>query len=142
MRKGRNHTIMSLLLAIAIMISGICLDRIPANSFFSCKETSVISVAGRPLKSVSAYKTETLDQREVLSSINQSPQNVDRNSVRTRWSEEVLFLSTDNLTQDFRLYISAKENRLYYETLCSITILNYIHEQDGEKVLHHFKCKI
>lgn len=135
MRNGRNHRIMCLMLAIAIMISGICLDKLPANSFFSCKKTSMITVASRQMKSVSAYKTEKLSQREVLSSINQVNKDGNQNTTAT---EEIDFLNPDNLAQDYRVYISAKENRLYYETLCSITILDYIHRQDGEKVFHHF----
>lgn len=139
MKNGRNHRFICLLLAVTIMISGICLDKIPANSFFSCKKTGAITIPNRQMKSVSAYKTEKLNQQEVLSSIHQIKKDSGPNTNSVQSVRAGNLLKLDGLAQDCRTYISAKENRLYYETLCSITILEYIHRQDGEKVEPSFR---
>ena len=57
--------------------------------------------------------------------------DVRRNQVRTA---AVLYISNaDILLQNFQSKQIVGEDRLYYETLCSLAILTYIHNQDGEK---------
>lgn len=133
MEKIRNHKLMSVMLAIVIMISGICLNEIQANSYFSCKQESHISSPDNTIDEGSVYRTERLSQREVISSIRQVRLNTRRANSKTENEIGFCPFDVDILPQRFHS-ISAVEERLYYETLCSIAILNYIHEQDGEKV--------
>lgn len=132
MEKVRNHKLICIMIAMAIMISGICLNEIQANSFFSCKQESSISSPDNTIDEGSVYRTEQLSQREVVSSIRQVRTNTRR--VNSKAENEICFCSfdVDILPQKFHS-ISAIEERLYYETLCSVAILNYIHKQDGEK---------
>lgn len=133
MKKIRNHKLICIVMMIAIMISGICLNEIQANSYFSCKQESSITSPDNTLDEGSIYRTERLSQREVIRSIRQVRTNTRRASSKAE--SELCFCSfdVDILPQKFHS-ISAIEERLYYETLRSIAILNYIHKQDGEKV--------
>ena len=70
MKKIRNHRAICILLAIAIMISGICLGEIQASSYSSCKQESSINTRDSIMQKNSVYRTEKLNQREVISSIN------------------------------------------------------------------------
>ncbi len=133
MKKIRNHKLISLLLAIAIVISGVCLSEIQANSSFSCKEESVISAIENSIRNVSAYRTERLSQREVVSTIRQAKNLAKRISSRTE--EHIAFcLSVADVLPQSPQYNAALEDSFLYETLCFVAIINYIHEQDGEKV--------
>lgn len=132
MGKTRNHKWICIALMAVIMISGICLNGIQANSFFSCHKESSISVPDRLIEKGSIYRTEQLSEREVISSIRQ----VRTYSRRTNSREQEIVsvsLVADILPQKFH-FISAIEERLYYDNLCSVAILDYIHKQDGEKV--------
>ena len=134
MKRVRSHNIIYLIIISVIMISGICQEKIPAGSYFSCKEEKVLQVYGNDFESVSACKTETLSQKEVLFSIRLAKRQEERNNIRERHMFMPLISGAYSLPQNFHFYLSAKENRLYYEMLYSIAILNYIHNQDGEKV--------
>lgn len=133
MRKIRNHKLICIVLTVAIMISGICLNGMQANSFFSCHKESSISAPDRLIEKGSIYRTEKLSEREVISSIRQVRTYSRRTNSRTEQEIAPVSLIADILPQKFHS-ITAVEERLYYETLCSVAILNYIHKQDGEKV--------
>ncbi len=133
MRKIRNHKLICIVLTVAIMISGICLNGMQANSFFSCHKESSISAPDRLIEKGSIYRTEQLSEREVISSIRQVRTYSRRTNSRTEQEIAPVSLIADILPQIFHS-ITAVEERLYYETLCSVAILNYIHKQDGEKV--------
>lgn len=133
MGKIRNHKWICIVLMTAIMISGICLNGIQANSFFSCHKESSISEPDRLIEKGSIYRTEQLSEREVISSIRQLRTCSRRTNSRTEQEIAPVSLIADILPQKFHS-ITAVEERLYYETLCSVAILNYIHKQDGEKV--------
>lgn len=133
MGKERNQKWVCLLLVITVMISGICLEKIPTDSYFSCKQTNTIAKADGVLRDVSAYKTETLSQREVLSSLRSVKRELRRNQVRTSallgncLSKEVF------LPQIIQSNQAAEGDGIYCKTSCSAAILSYIHKQDGEK---------
>lgn len=133
MRKIRNHKLICIVLTVVIMISGICLNGMQANSFFSCHKESSISAPDRLIEKGSIYRTEQLSEREVISSIRQVRTYSRRTNSRTEQEIAPVSLIADILPQKFHS-ITAVEERLYYETLCSVAILNYIHKQDGEKV--------
>lgn len=133
MEKIRNHKLICIVLTVAIMISGICLNGMQANSFFSCHKESSISAPDRLIEKGSIYRTEQLSEREVISSIRQVRTYSRRTNSRTEQEIDPVSLIADILPQKFHS-ITAVEERLYYETLCSVAILNYIHKQDGEKV--------
>lgn len=122
-----------MIIAVAIMVSGICLNEIQTNAYFSCKQDCKISVPENTIGENCVYRTESLSQREVIGSIRQV--RVSSRRANSKTDTELCFHSfdVDILPQRFHS-ISAIEERLYYETLYSIVILNYIHNQDGEKV--------
>lgn len=133
MRKVRNQKWIYLLLVITVMISGICLEKIPANSYFSCKQTNTISKAKGVLRDVSAYRTETLSQREVLNSLRSVKRELRRNSVRTGALFGSCLSNEEFLPKIFQSNQAAGEDAIYCKTSCSAAILSYIHNQDGEK---------
>lgn len=132
MRKVRNHKLICFLLAIAMVISGVCLSEVQANSYFSCKQESTISAPNNTIQHVSAYKTERLSQREVVSTIRQARNLTKRANSRMEYRIDTCLSTVDILPQNSQC-LYAIDNALYYEISCSIAILNYIHEQDGEK---------
>lgn len=134
MKKVRNHKLICLLMAIAVMISGICLEKIPVNSYFSCKQANTITSSDSSFKKVSVYKAETLNQQEVLSSIQSTKREVRRSSFRDRSRATEFYISyADILPQNIHFKGVAKEDSSFQGMKCSIAILNYIHKQDGEK---------
>jgi len=133
MGKIRNHKLICIALMAAIMISGICLNGIQANSFFSCHKESSISAPDKLVEKGSVYRTEQLSEREVIRSIRQIRNNSRRANSRTEQEIEFCLFNVEILPHKFHS-ISATEENLYYENLCSVAILNYIHKQDGEKV--------
>ena len=132
MGKVRNQKWICLCLAIAMMISGICLEKIPADSYFSCSQTSMITKADSVLRDVSACKTETLSQREVLSSLRTVKGKSRRNLVRTYYSLGMCLFNAESLPPIFQIKQAAKVE-IYGESSCMVAILSYIHNQDGEK---------
>lgn len=133
MRKERNQKWICLFLVIAVMILGICLEKIPADSYFSCKQESTIAKADGVLRDISAYKTETLSQREVLSSLRSAKRELRRNQVRTSALLGNYLSSEEFLPQIFQSKQAAGGDSIYCKTSCSAAILSYIHNQDGEK---------
>lgn len=133
MKNRGNHKLICIVLMVAIVISGICLNQFQANSYFSCKQGSRISSPGHAVDEGSIYRTEKLNQGEVISSIRQIRSNIRRAGSKTENEISICSFDVDILPQKFHS-ISKIEERLYYETLCSLAILNYIHKQDGEKV--------
>ncbi len=133
MRKGRNQKWICLLLVIVVMISGICLEKIPADSYFSCKQTSTIAKADSVLRDVSACRTETLSQREVLSSFRTAKRELRRNQVRTIYQSGLCLSNAEFLPQNFQTKQAAREDNINCKDSCSAAILSYIHNQDGEK---------
>ena len=131
MEKIRNQKWVCLVLAVIVMIPGICLERVPANSLFSCTKNTSLIGTDDTYKNISVYRAENFNQREVLGSMRLARRDVRRNQVRTA---AVLYISNaDILLQNFQSKQIVGEDRLYYETLCSLAILTYIHNQDGEK---------
>lgn len=133
MRKGRNQKWICLLLVIAVMISGICLEKITADSYFSCKQTSTIAKADSILKDVSACRIETLSQREVLSSFRMAKRELRRNQIRIIYQSGLCLSNAEFLPQNFQTKQEARENNINCKNSCSAAILSYIHNQDGEK---------
>ncbi len=133
MGKIRNHKLICIALMAAIMISGICLNGMQANSYFSCNRESCISAPDNTIEEGSVYRTEQLSEREVISSIRQVRTCSRRANSRTEQEIDPVSLVADILPQKFH-FTSAIEERLNYDNLCSVAILNYIHKQDGEKV--------
>lgn len=131
MEKTRNQKWVCLILAVIVMISGICLERVPANALFSCTKNSAITRIDDTCKDLGVYRTETFNQREVLSSLRLARREIRRNQVRA--AAMLCISSADILPQNFQSKKLAGEDRLYYEILCSLAILTYIHNQDGEK---------
>lgn len=132
MRKVRNQKWICLLMAITVMISGICLEKIPADSYFSCSQTNTITKADSVLRDESACRTETLSQREVLSSLRTVKRDQRRNQVRTYYSSGMCLFNAEILPPIFQIKQAAKEE-VYCESSCIAAILSYIHNQDGEK---------
>lgn len=135
MRKIRNHKLICIALIATIMISGICLNGVQANSFFSCHKESRISSPNTLIEVGSVYRTEQLSEREVISSIRQVRSFGRRIHSRIEQEIEPVSFDVDILPQKIHS-IAAIEERLFYDNLCSVAILNYIHKQDGEKVSH------
>ena len=133
MGKVRNHKWICLFLAIVIMISGICLEKIPADSFFSCSHSNTIAKSDGILRDVSAYKTETLSQREVLSSLRTAKRETRRNQVRTGFQTGFCVSYAEFLPQNFQSNQAAELDTRDCEGSSSVAILSYIHNQDGEK---------
>ena len=133
MRKVRNQKCICLLLAIAIMISGICLEKIPADSYFSCNQSNTIVKAEGVFKNISACRTETLSQREVLSSLRAANRPFRSNQVRTHNLSGCSLFSVGFLPQNFQSKQGTEKGDVYCNTSCSVVILSYIHNQDGEK---------
>lgn len=119
-------------MAVIVVISGICLEKIPANALFSCTKGCSINGTDSIYKDLSVYRTESLSQREVLNSMRIAGRDARRSQVRI--TAAVLFLSiADILPRNFQSTRSVGEGRLCYEIMCSLAILTYIHNQDGEK---------
>lgn len=133
MGKIRNHRLICIVLAATIMISGICLNSIQANSFFACHKESSISAPDNMIEEGSFYRTEKLSEREVIGSIRQARNYSRRVTSRTEQEIDSVPFVADILPQKFHS-ISAIEEGLYYDNLYSVAILDYIHKQDGEKV--------
>ena len=133
MRIIRNHKMICIALMVAIMISGICLNGVQTNSFFSCHKESRISTPDNLIEEGSVYRTEQLSEREVIRSIRQVRNYGRRANSRAEQEIEFCLFDVDILPHKFHS-ISAIEERLYHENLCSVAILDYIHKQDGEKV--------
>lgn len=133
MRKVRNQKWICLMLVIAVMISGICLEKIPANSYFSCQKASAIAKADSVLRDVSACRTESLSQREVLSSLRSAKGEAKRNQVRVSYLSGLCLSNAELLPQMFQSKQAAEEEGTYCKASCSAAILSYIHKQDGEK---------
>ena len=132
MKKVRNHKLICMILTIMIMISGICLGEIQASSSFSCKQVSSIKAADSVIQKESVYRTEQLNQKEVISYIRQARNVARRIHSRSEYEIELCLFDVEVLPQKFHS-ISAGEECSFSEHLCSVAILNYIHKQDGEK---------
>ena len=132
MKKVRNHKLICMILTIMIMISGICLGEIQASSSFSCKQVSSIKAADSVIQKESVYRTEQLNQKEVISSIRQVRNITRRIHSRSEYETEICLIDVDILPQKI-LFLTAVEEGTYLENSCSVAILNYIHKQDGEK---------
>lgn len=132
MKKIRNQKYVCLLLAVIVMILGICLERVPANALFSCSKNTSVIRSDSTYKEVAVYQTETFKDREVLNSLKLAKREVRRNQERMT-SAALCVFGADTLLSNYQSSQSAEEDRLYYETLCSFAILTYIHNQDGEK---------
>ena len=133
MKNRGNHKLICIVLTVAIMISGICLNGIQANSYFSCNKESRISSPDNTIAEGSVYRTEQLSEREVISSIRQVRTYSRRAISRAEQEIDSVSFEADILPQKFHS-TSAIEEGLYYDNLCSVAILDYIHKQDGEKV--------
>ena len=133
MGKIRNHKLICIVLTVAIMISGSCLNGIQANSYFSCNKASRISSPDNTIAEGFVYRTEQLSEREVISSIRQVRTYSRRAISRAEQEIDSVSFEADILPQKFHS-VTVVEERLYYDNLCSVAILNYIHKQDGEKV--------
>ena len=133
MGKIRNHRLICIALMGAIMISGICLSGMQANSCFSCNKESSITIPDNTIEEGSVYRTEQLSEREVISSIRQVRTYSRRVTSRIEQEIESVSFIAGILPQKIHS-ISAIEEGLYCDNLCSVAILNYIHKQDGEKV--------
>lgn len=133
MGKMRNHKLICIVLMAAIMISGICLNGIQANSYFSYKKESRISVPNYTIEEGSVCRTEKLSESEVIGSIRQVRTCSRRVNSRMEQEIEAVSFEADSLPLKIQS-ISAIGERLYFDNLCSVAILNYIHKQDGEKV--------
>ena len=81
MEKVRNQKYACLILAVIIMISGICLERVPADALFSCVQDSSIISTDSVCKEIPAYRTETFNQREVLNAIRVTGRDARRSQV-------------------------------------------------------------
>jgi hypothetical protein len=132
MGKVRNHKIICALLAIAIMISGICLGEIQASSYFSCKQESAINTPDSIKGEDSVYRNERLSQKEVISSIRQVRNVARRINSRAEYETELCPVNVEVLPQKIH-FTWAMDDGYYLEHLCKIAIITYIHEQDGEK---------
>ena len=132
MKKVRNHKLICMILTIMIMISGICLGEIQASSSFSCKQVSSIKAADSVIQKESVYRTEQLNQKEVISSIRQIRNFTRRIHSRSEYEIELCLFDVEVLPQKFHS-TSAGEECSFSEHLCSVAIINYIHKQDGEK---------
>ena len=133
MRRIRNQKCICLLLAIAIMISGMCSVKIPADSFFSCNQPNTIAKAERTFKNISACRTETLSQREVLSSLRGIKREYRKNQVRTYNLSGYSLSDMEIFPNNFQSKQFAEEDGDFCNASCSAAILSYIHNQDGEK---------
>jgi len=132
MKKVRNHKLICMILTIMIMISGICLGELQASSSFSCKQESSIKAADSVIQKESVYRTEKLNQREVISSIRQVRNITRRIHSRSEYETELCLFDVEILPQKSP-FLTAAEEGAYLEHSCSFAILNYIHKQDGEK---------
>ena len=133
MRKGRNQKWICLILVIIVMISGICLEKIPANAYFSCKHTNTIAKADGILQEMSAYRLETLSQREVISSIRTAKRESRRTEIRLNHLLGFSLSDKKVLLQNFHSKKIGEEYGIFAKPSCSTAILSYIHNQDGEK---------
>ena len=132
MKKVRSHKLICMVLTIMIMISGICLGEIQASSSFSCKQVSSIKAADSAIQKESVYRTEQLNQKEVISSIRQVRNFTRRIHSRSEYEIELCLFDVEILPQK-SLFIAAVQEGANLENSCSFAILNYIHKQDGEK---------
>lgn len=132
MKKNRNHKIICILLVIAIMISGICLEEIQAGSYFSCKQETGINTLDNTIQEASVYRTEKLNQREVISSIRQVRNIVRRVNSKSEYETELCLYDVESLPQKIHFW-AAIEDCSFFEHLQTIAIVTYIHKQDGEK---------
>lgn len=134
MGKIRNQKWICLFLAIAVMISGICLEKLPVGSYFSCNQINTITKADSNLLDTSACRTESLSQREVLSSLRTARRELRRNQVRTYYSSGMCLFNAEILPPIFHINQVTRAEDIYCESSCIEAILSYIHNQDGEKV--------
>ena len=132
MKKVRNHKLICMILTIMIMISGICLGEIQASSSFSCKQVSSIKAADSVIQKESVYRTEQLNQKEVISSIRQVRNFTRRIHSRSEYEIELCLFDVEILPQK-SLFLTAVEEGACLGHSCSLVTLNYIHKQDGEK---------
>lgn len=133
MRKVRNQKWICLFMAIAVMISGICLEKIPADSYFSCNHTGTIAKSDGILRDVSACRTESLSQREILGSLRTAKRETRRNQIKTGFQTGFCVSYAECLLQIFQLNQAVEMDGNNCESSCSAAILSYIHNQDGEK---------
>ena len=133
MRRNRNHKWVCLFLAMMILISGMCLEKIPADSYFSCKQTNAITKTDGIIHDVSAYRTETLSQREVLSSLKTAKRDLRRTQIRANNLSRLCIFSEELFSKNFQTKLVAEEDGIFCKETCSVAILSYIHNQDGEK---------
>lgn len=131
MKKIRNQKWACLVLAVIVMISGICLERVPADAFFSCVKNTSFTGIDHTDKELSVYRAESLNQREVLNSLRVSRRDGRRS--QTRVASVFCSLNVDILPHIFHLNQRKGDDRYGYETWSSLAILTYIHNQDGEK---------
>ena len=82
---------------------------------------------------VAAYRTETLSQKEVLSSLSTARRELRRNQFRTYYPSGMCLSNAEILPPIFHINQTDREVGISCKTSCSATILSYIHNQDGEK---------
>jgi len=133
MKRNRNHKWICLFLVMMVLISGMCLEKIPADSYFSCKQANTITKTNGIIHDVSAYRTETLSQREVLSSLKTAKRDFRRTQIRANYLSRLCILSAEQFPKNIQAKRVVEEDGLYCKETCSVAILCYIHNQDGEK---------
>ncbi len=129
----RNQKWIWLCLAIAIMISGICLEKLPTGSYSSCNQTDSITETDNNIWDISACRIDTLSQRETLRSLRTAQRKLKRNPIRTFSSSGMNLSGAEILPQIFQWKQAMEIEGIYGNTSYSIAILSYIHNQDGEK---------
>lgn len=131
MQMKRRNNFICFLLAITMLISGMCFNSAKADSLFSCKNsvnsTSTIHSFDN-LWSHPEVRTEEISGVRILTS---SIKSENRSGAHTRL--DCHLNSVEILSQNFFCYSTAVADDFYSEIRSNTVIINYIHQKDGKK---------
>lgn len=131
MRKQNN--IICLLLTAIMLLSGMCYEKVHADSLFSYESladnTSSMDSSDSLADNTVLLLGELFSQRNVITSIRHTRQTDERTGPRTD-----LYLSfVDALPHYSIFYSMAADVELYSEARSNTVIINFIHHKDGKK---------
>lgn len=129
----RNQKILSYVLAILMLISGMCLGNVKADSFFASssdsKKVCLSDTINEELAYVESCTEEMLGHQSVANVVSA----ISNLRLKTENGESLAFLCVDILVPNTIYFYVTEDTVFSPEKHCKTVTLNYIHNQDGKK---------
>ncbi len=133
--KTKYNAIICYILAVVMLLSGMCLENVEADSSFALTQTaqtaSMIRSLDYEVLCNESCTIKMLGIRDTVYALNASRRTNYRTDIRVRAS--VILFCVDKYTQNFSSFHAAVNAIQFPELYSKTAVLNYIHNQDGKK---------